>query len=115
MSQSKNLINKLNYYRDPGTFLNSLDKFNVPFMTRSIQLIQKIISVSKSNHDNANIRHALKFLNVIIDTFKGKIDNVVEEIIVFLVNEMKEGKEKKNSIIFTIVETVINKFINPYK
>ena len=69
-------------------------------------LIQKTISISKANHDNNNIRQALKFLNVIIDTLKGKIDNVVEEIIAFLINEMKEGKEKKNSIIFTLVETV---------
>ena len=69
-------------------------------------LIQKTISISKANHDNNNIRQALKFLNVIIDTLKGKIDIVVEEIIAFLINEMKEGKEKKNSIIFTIVETV---------
>jgi len=69
-------------------------------------LVQKTISISKANHDNNNIRQALKILNVIIDTLKGKIDNVVEEIIGFLINEMKEGKEKKNSIIFTIVETV---------
>jgi hypothetical protein len=96
---------KLNF-RDPVIFLSSIDKFNVPYLTRSIVLIQKIISISKANHDNNNIRHALKFLNVIIDTLKGKIDNVLEEIIHFLINEMNDGKEKKNSIIFTIVETV---------
>ncbi len=89
--------------------MSSSDKFNVPFLKRSIELIQKIIVVSKANHENGNIRHALKFLNVIIDSLKGKIDNVVEEIIAFLINEIKEGKEKKNSIIFTMVETVKSK------
>jgi len=96
--------------RDPITFLSSVDKYNIPFLTRSIVLIQKIISISKINQDNNNIRHALKFLTIIIDTLKGKIDNVVEEIISYLINEMKDGKDKKNSIIFTIIETVFRIF-----
>jgi hypothetical protein len=98
------------FFRDPQTFLSSVDKYNVPYLSRTILLIQKIIVISKANDDNDNIRYALKFLSVIIENLKGKIDTVVQEIIFFLINEITDTKTRKSNI-NTILQTVFKYII----
>jgi hypothetical protein len=75
------------------------------YLNRTIQLVQKIISLSKFKKEFFNIRYGLKLLLVIIDTFKGKIDPIVKQIVDFVVSELN-AQSVKNTYKLALLETV---------
>jgi hypothetical protein len=51
------------------------------------------------------MRYALKLLNVIVETCKGKIDEVVKEILGFLITEISQNNVR-NSYKMALLESV---------
>ena len=51
------------------------------------------------------MRYALKLLNVIVETLKGKIDDVVKQILEFLINEISR-ENVRTSFKLALLESV---------
>ncbi len=69
--------------------------------------MQRILSQAKVQKDYTNIRYAFKVLLVIIETFKGKIDNIVKDILVFIICELNNNSTKNKNYKTSLFETVI--------
>ncbi len=88
--------------------MTGVDKFKMSYLSRVFSLVQSIISLGKSKKEYQNVKYGLKLLNVILETLKGKIDDKMKEILVFLINEISQNNVKPGYKI-ALLETV---FIN---
>ncbi len=88
-----------------------MDKNNIKYLDRIFQLVQRIIIICKSKKLFQNVKYALKLLNVVIESLKGKIDTIVVTIINFLISELKESPKQSYKIaLIESVSKIFNKF-----
>ncbi len=85
--------------------MTGVDKYRVSFLSRVFSLVQRVISLGKSKKEYQNVRYALKLLNVIVETLKGKIDDVVKQILEFLINEISR-ENVRTSFKLALLESV---------
>ena len=75
--------------KDPNTFIKMKDKNGVRYFDYTIQLIESIISISESKSDYNEIKYSLKIINTLFDCYKGKIDNILEQIVKYILLKYK--------------------------
>ena len=81
-----------------------VDKNNISYLNRVFQLVQRIVIICKSKKQYQNVKYALKLLNVVIESLKGKIDSVVVTILNFLISELND--KPKQAYKLALLESV---------
>ena len=96
----------MNYIiRDPEIFLTGTDSQNRSFLMRVLYLIERTIIIGGKKQDDLDSCHAIKLLIVLFDSLKGKIDNLLENFMKFLIVNLKTAKTIYYKII--IVQAVL--------
>jgi hypothetical protein len=72
------------------------------YVDSTIQLVNNIIQLSGANDDPESARAGIQLLIVMIETLKGKIDNIFEHIISFILSNISN-----NNLRLSILELVI--------
>jgi hypothetical protein len=63
-------------------------------MSQSISFVQRVVQYAVSNKEKHNTKYAFKLLSGILESSRGKIDELLPELLVF---SMKYVEAKKNS------------------
>lgn len=80
------------------------DKFNKNYLDLIFVLVQRIVVICKSKKQYQNVKYALKLLNVVVESLKGKIDSVVGIILNFLITEL--SNKPKPAYKLALIESV---------
>jgi hypothetical protein len=82
-----------------------VDNNNVSFAIKTVHLVRSIIAISKSKKEYETTKAAIQILIVMIESLKGRIDSILGEIVIFLLNELNTTKSKVYKI--SLIELVI--------
>lgn len=78
-------------------------------MSKSIALVQKIVSYAISNDEHSEIRYAIKVITGIIESSKGKIDYIIPDMVAYLISEIKTAKNEEHKQ--ALIEFVNNLYL----
>jgi len=77
--------------KDPENFIN---QNNVRYIDITVNLIPDLITVSRLKiNDEVNCSYVIKILIIILETYKGKIDYLLKDILSFVIIELKSAKQ----------------------
>ena len=78
--------------RDPETFLTGVDNKGRSFLMRTMYMIERVIFIGTNKKDELDNCHAVKILIALFESCKGKIDNLLENFLKFLLDNLKKAK-----------------------
>ena len=78
--------------REPEKFLTLLDSKGRNFLMRLMYLLERVIRIGTKKKDELDNCHAIKILIALFECCKGKIDNLVETFLKFILDNLKSAK-----------------------
>jgi hypothetical protein len=72
---------------------------------RTLTVVQRIISISKSKKEIDAARAAIQLLVIMVESLKGRIDSLFNEIVIFTITELTKSNSKSYKI--SLIELVI--------
>jgi hypothetical protein len=71
---------------------------------RTLLVVQRIISISKAKKEMDSARAAIQLLVIMIESLKGRIDSIFNEIVIFAITELSNTNNKSYKI--SLIELV---------
>ena len=81
--------------KDSNAFINMQDKNGNKYFDYVIKLIESIISINESKNSYSEIKYSLRLINTLFDCYKGKVDELLERIIKYILLKYKVKKIDK--------------------
>ena len=78
---------KIYIAKDPNTFINSTDKKGKKYIDYLLRLVQSILEICEGKKKYVETKNAFDLLCVLFDVYRGKIDNILNEILKFISNK----------------------------
>lgn len=113
MLSSKNKFIKFFYifYRDNNTFTQGTNGNRLFYISQAINFIQKTVQYAISNKEKHNTKYAFKLLSGILESSRGKIDDLLPELLNFSLTYIEA---KKNSQYSEALVELVKKIIYFY-
>ena len=91
-------IIKLYISKDPNSFINKSDNKGKKYIDYVMRLIQSILIICEGKNNYTKTKCAFDLLCILFEVFKGKIDNILNEILNFILTKYthKNGLFKSN-------------------
>lgn len=94
--------------REPAKFLSTTDSMGRSCLMRVMYLIERVIRIGTKKKDELDNCHAIKILIVLFESCKGKIDNLLENFLKFVLENLKTAKTMYYKI--TLIQAVMINF-----
>jgi hypothetical protein len=71
---------------------------------RTLLVVQRIISISKAKKEMDSARAAIQILVIMVESLKGNIDTIFNEIVIFAITELSKTNSKSYKV--SLIELV---------
>jgi len=75
---------KIYIAKEPNTFINSSDKKGNKYIDYLLRLVKSILDICEGKKKYVETKNAFDLLCILFDVFRGKIDNILNEILKFI-------------------------------
>ena len=81
--------------------MNGIEGNSKYYLSQTINLVEKIVSYAIATNDHHEIKYAFKILSGVLESSKGKINDLIPEIVNYTSSQIDIAKKKdhKNALI----------------
>ena len=105
-------IIKIYISKDPNTFINSSDNKGKKYIDYLMRLVQSILEICEGKNKYTETKCAFDLLCILFDVFRGKIDNILNEILKFIFTKHIHKNELYKSNLRILLSSCF--IYNPY-
>ena len=74
--------------------MNGVNGDRLFYISKTIALVQKIVSYAIANDEHNQIKYAFKVLTGILESSKGKIDHILPDLVSYVTEQVKVAKKQ---------------------
>ena len=93
--------------REPDRFVTGTDNKGRNYLMRVMYMIERVIKIGTKKKDELDNCHAIKILIALFESCKGKVDNLLQNLLKYIIENMKTAKTVYYKII--LLQAVIFK------
>lgn len=93
--------------KDPDTFITGNDGQGTSFLSYAVRLVQHVVELCERKSSYVDVKYVFEILVVILNVFRGKIDNVHNEILQFLLKKIDRKDEKFKTNLRTLLSACV--------
>ena len=93
--------------KDPETFISGVDENGKPYISYAIKLVENVVALGEASNSYQYVKKVFEILIVMLNVFRGKIDNVHNEVLKLIIKKIGTTDEKYKSSLRTLLSACV--------